>query len=354
MKYLKKLMKYSYTTKENPMYYFIINPKSQSGKSMELWRSIKKELETKKSVRSYVTSIANIDNSQTFSKEYTSQQLEYRYVYSRYPGHITEIVKRLSKSQTPKHLIILGGDGSFNEAINGLQNAEFHKLSFLPSGSGNDLGRSLCFPDTPSELLSMILDNSGFPDTPMDLGRIRFSKQGQSEEKLFAVSAGVGFDAAICEDTNTSPLKPFLNRFHLGKLAYLLLGIKQLLLWKPQKAQIWIDDEAEPQTLDNFLFLSAHIHPYEGGGFPFCPDADYKDGYLDLCIVSGISRLQALFLIPLAKQGRHVGKPGILSVRCKKARIELESPVPIHTDGETPGHIHSLEVESNTYGYRFY
>lgn len=336
------------------MYYFIINPKSQSGKSLELWKAVKKELDTGKSALSYAESVAHADISRTFSNESANPPQQYRYVYSRYPGHITEIVKRLTSVKTPKHLIILGGDGSFNEAVNGLQNADIHKISYIPSGSGNDLGRSLGFPKDPSELLSMILNDAGFPDTSMDLGRIRYPDQEQTKEKLFAVSAGIGFDAAICEDTNTSPLKPFLNRFHLGKLSYLLLGIKQLLLWKPQKARIWIDDTKEPYELEHFLFLSAHIHPYEGGGFPFCPDADYKDGYLDLCIVSGITRLKALFLIPLAKFGKHIGKPEILSLRCKKARIELEFPVPIHTDGETPCRSQTLEVESNTYGYHFY
>lgn len=336
------------------MYYFIVNPKSQSGKSMELWRAIKKELDSKTCVRSYVKSIAHVSISQTFSEEYTECPLEYRYVYSRYPGHITEIVKRLTKSQDPKHLIILGGDGSFNEAINGLQNSDIHKLSVLPCGSGNDLGRSLHFPDNPSDRLSMIMDQAGLPDTSMDLGKIRFSQEDHTEEKLFAVSSGIGFDASICEEINTSPIKSFFNRFHLGKLAYLMVGLKQLLTWKPQKALVWIDDEPEPYSLENFLFLSAHIHPFEGGGFPFCPNADYQDGYLDLCIVSDISRFQALFLIPLAKQGRHIGKPGILSLRCKKARIELEVPLPVHTDGETPCRSKTLEFESNTYGYHFY
>lgn len=328
------------------MYYFIINPKSKSGQAMDLWRNIKKELEIKKSIHSYVKSISRIGLSHTSGEEYRHHSMDYRYVFTRYPGHITEIMKRLTASKKPKHIVIIGGDGSFNEAINGLKNPYLHRISFLPSGSGNDLARSLNLPDQPKKLLAKILDAEKNNTISLDLGSSCFYQNGKRKNRLFAISSGIGFDAAICEDINQSRLKKLLNQLHIGKLAYPLIGIKQLFLWKPQQALLYIDEKQEPMILNRFLFLSAHIHPSEGGGFPFCPDADYQDGLLDLCVVSDITRGKALTLIPLAKQGRHVGQPGIQIIRCKKARIELEYPVPVHTDGEVSCHSKVLDIST--------
>ncbi|MDO4555244.1 MAG: diacylglycerol kinase family lipid kinase [Lachnospiraceae bacterium] len=327
------------------MHYFIINPKSQSGHAYSLWKEVQRTIEKK------------------------STSLTYRYVYTRYPGHMTEIVKRLTSSKTPKHIIIIGGDGSFNEAVNGLQNPKIHCLSFLPAGSGNDLGRSLGFPKEIPTLLARILPadfkksvdfkepSVSTDPKKLDLGVISWKTalecHDSSNCRSFAVSSGIGFDAAICEEINTSRLKGFFNRFHAGKLAYLMIGIKQLLVWKPQTALLYIDDAKVPIRLSSFLFLSAHIHPFEGGGFPFCPDADYEDGFLDLCVVSGINRFRAFPLIPFAKQGRHIGKKGVHSFRCKKMRIVLKSPLPVHTDGEIPCHSRFLFIKQTKTGYYF-
>lgn len=295
------------------MYYFIINPNSQSGKSMKLWKKIKKEMP------------------------------ECRYVFTRYPGHMTTIVNRLTRSKTAKHLIIVGGDGSFNEAVNGLQNSHLHKLTFFPAGSGNDLARSLHLPSDPKQLYSLLnqCQNNDMMK-PIDLGQVTVGKKesSHSEKKrtrTFAVSSGIGFDAAICQKLGTSSWKKRFNQFHLGKLAYLFTGIRLLLSWKPKKACLWIDQETSPVVLNRFLFLSAHIQPYEGGGFPFCPDADCHDRKLDLCVVSGLPVYKVFRLIPLAKFGRHINEPGVQIIRCHQARLVLEEPLYLHTDGEVIG-----------------
>lgn len=335
------------------MYYFIINPKSQSGKSLELWKEIKQELETKKAICSYVKSVAQVGISQTISKEYQKMSPEYRYVYTRYPGHMTEIVKRLTSSFQPKHIIIIGGDGSFNEAVNGLCNSHIHKLSFFPAGSANDLSKSLALPKNAALLLARILENPDASGAQMDIGTVSFFQKGRQRKRCFAVSSGVGFDAAICKNIHTSRMKKLFNHMHIGKITYLIVGIKQLFCWKPQRAFLWIDDDKKPFLLERFLFLSAHIHPYEGGGFPFCPRADYQDGKLDLCIVSGLPFRKIFPLIPLAKQGRHVGENGVLNLRCKKARIKLEHPVFVHTDGEIPAKSREFTFKVNDTGYSF-
>ena len=45
----------------------------------------------------------------------------------------------------------------------------------------------------------------------------------------FAISCGIGFDAAVCHEVGVTPMKKVLNRVGLGKLVYLFVALKQLL-----------------------------------------------------------------------------------------------------------------------------
>jgi diacylglycerol kinase family enzyme len=98
--------------------------------------------------------------------------------------------------------------------------------------------------------------------------------------------------------------------------------------------------------------MATHVHPYEGGGFPFCPDAENGDGLIDLCIVNGLGLPRIFPLIPLAKFGMHKGCKGVILTKCKKARIQVDTPVSFHTDGEVHEDQTELTYMSNEYGYR--
>lgn len=307
------------------MHYFIINPNAQSGKAVEHWEKIRKICH--------------------------ERNIEYRYVYTKYSGQMTEIVHRHTANRDPKHIFVLGGDGSFNEAVNGLQNPDVHTITFLPSGSGNDLARGLGFPTNPSEFFDLLTKDPDYEEKTIDLGAAYY-KDGDTEKKhLFAVSSGFGFDAAITKGTHNSRTKKILNKIGLGKLCYVIVGIRSLFSWEPQEARLWIDDAEEPIILPKFLFMATHIHPYEGGGFPFCPDAQNGDGLIDICIVNGLNLPTLFSLIPLAKFGKHKGRKGVTITKCKKARIQVDKPVAFHTDGEVQPDQTELTVMNNEYGY---
>jgi len=85
--------------------------------------------------------------------------------------------------------------------------------------------------------------------------------------------------------------------------------------------------------------------PFEGGGFKFCPEADCADGKLNVIIVSGISKLQALRILPTAFKGNHVRFRGVTIYQCEKASIQADRPMMIHTDGEPVFPRRKIEVE---------
>jgi len=119
------------------MYYFIINPKSRSGKGIYVWHTVRAELD--------------------------KQQISYDYFITKYARHATEIVKELCETKPGiKNIVVIGGDGSINEAINGITVFEDVILGYIPSGSSNDLGRSLNLEKDPLLGLKNILSPTHF------------------------------------------------------------------------------------------------------------------------------------------------------------------------------------------------
>ena len=81
-------------------------------------------------------------------------------------------------------------------------------------------------------------------------------------------------------------------------------------------------------------FAAAMNLPFEGGGFKFCPHADCRDGKLNIIVVSGLSKLKVLLLLPTAFFGLHTRFHGAHTYTCHSAEFLSAAELPVHTDGE--------------------
>lgn len=296
------------------MYHFIINPKSRSNRGILIWHTIKKELDIK--------------------------EVSYTFHITRYPSHATELTEVICGSYTGiKNIVALGGDGTVNEVINGITDFNEVILGYIPSGSSNDLARSLMLPKDPLVCLENILTPSRFQY--VDIGQV---KDLQSDfSRYFAVSSGMGFDAAICEETFRSGLKIVLNRLGAGKLTYILIALKQLFSCKFINGTI-IPDKGRTLSRKKILLITSMIHKYEGGGMQIAPAADPYDGQLSVCVVHGASRLRILTVLPFLLFGKHEHFKGVETFNCRTLTIEADDPTWIHGDGECPGKFKKLMV----------
>ncbi len=296
------------------MYHFIVNPKSRTGKGNAIWNVVKQELDILK--------------------------VSYSFHLTRYKFHATEIAKEICE-QYPgvKNIVILGGDGTVNEVINGITCYDEVILGYIPSGSSNDLARSLKIPTDPIIGLQHILSPSEFKY--VDTGLI-YMKDSDFQRK-FAVSTGVGFDAAICEEVLKSNLKKTLNKIGLGKLTYILVALKQLLS-TPFMDGEFIIDGVLTRSYKQILLITGMIHKYEGGGMRIVPTASPFDGKLSVCIVHGLSKLRLLSILPTLLVGKHTRFKGVEIFDCQTLSIHLHKPVAVHVDGECPGYFQYLEA----------
>ncbi len=289
------------------MYHIIINPASRSGAGKKLWKTI---------VEPYLM----------------EHKIEYISYFSQHPGNVAKLAEKITKGASgsaPRKLVILGGDGTVNEALQGISDFRAVTLGYIPTGSSNDFARDLGISKDTLAAAKQVFETGSAHK--MDVGCVIF-KDGT--KRYFAVSCGMGFDAAVCEETNRSAFKKALNRIKLGKLAYLTIAVKQLLAAKSASCEITLDDKPT-FTIKKYLFSASMLHRYEGGGFKFCPDAKCDDGVIDICTAATkLPKLVILMVLPTAFFGKHYLFPGITPYKAQTIHIKASAPLWIHTDGE--------------------
>ena len=126
------------------------------------------------------------------------------------------------------------------------------------------------------------------------------------------------------------------NHIGLGKLVYLFVALKQLLFMRPVPVTLRMDEE-RIYPFQKVYFAAIMNQKYEGGGFKFCPAADPSDGYLDVIVVDGLSKLKVLCCLPTAFFGKHTQFTGIHIFRCKNVEVFSSVPLAVHKDGESAG-----------------
>lgn len=300
------------------MYHIIVNKKSRSGRGEKLWPVIRAELERR--------------------------NIAYCVYPTRYHGNARETAAQLTAEgvwNPDDVLLVIGGDGTANEAVDGICHPSQVKFGYIPTGSGNDFARGAGIPSDPLTALEAVLAGE---KKEINLGTAQLS----GEKRRFLVSTGIGFDAGICHEALASKIKNTLNRMHLGKLTYVMIALRQLFYLEPFTLDLTLEN-GESRRFEKVLFAVAMNLPYEGGGFRFCPEADETDDLLDVMVVSNLAKWKVSYLLPMALVGRHTGFSEVHMERCRSLTFTTDRAEPVHLDGESGGHrteeIVGLETE---------
>lgn len=296
------------------MLYFIVNEKSRSGKGAAVWREVQEILHAK--------------------------NINYKAWITGYEGHAFSLAGEIcAKEDEDICLVVVGGDGTANEVINGMTHFERVRFGMIPMGSGNDLARGLGIKGSPRENLERILacmEKGREQCFCMDLGQVSWN--GGEKPRLFAISAGVGLDALVCKKALKSRVKDFLNKLHLGKLTYLFLTVLSLFTMETADAAVHFDGKGQ-RNLKKAIFIAAMNFRAEGGGVPMAPAADATDGKLSVCSAAGIPKWRTFFCLPFLVAAKHLWIRGFDVNDCKEFHVNLKKPMVLHADGEYCGDV---------------
>lgn len=220
-------------------------------------------------------------------------------------------------------IVVAGGDGTIHEVVEGMS-ADFGAavLCVVPMGTGNDFARSLGLAGPIGDVLSL-LDRS--KPAAIDLIRVR------GRETHYVVNAATGGFSIAVEEKLTDAAKAML-----GPFAYLAAAARSVADVKQYRARITIDD-AQTVEADTPNIVIANGR-FVAGGHHVAPQADLRDGRLDLIVVTAQTLGERLKLLAEYGAGRHLESDDLLFHQARKVRIESDPPMPFSLDGETvPG-----------------
>lgn len=170
-------------------------------------------------------------------------------------------------------IVAAGGDGTLNEVLNGIADEPDGlartQLGVLPLGTINVFARELRIPVHFDSAWRIIEQGR---ESRIDLPQVEFAKDGQPQRRNFGQLAGAGLDSRAIELVDWEQKKSF------GPLAYVVAGFKALA---EPKAQI-IASAANAGAQGELVLVGNGR--YYGGNFELFPEADMRDGLLDVTV----------------------------------------------------------------------
>lgn len=268
------------------MYNIIVNPLSGGGKKKKIVEKVEKRL-------------------QESGKEYRFFETEKR-------GQAAFIAHELT-SEGGCDLIVVGGDGTLHEALNGFADFENCNLGLVPAGTGNDFAAAAKIPADTDKALDLILHTSPKPTDFMQMEGVRGINV-----------IGTGIDVEILKRCRAS-------KWLRGKLQYVISLVISLFKYKNYKMRTVCNG-----TEKNYSALIACIGNGRqiGGGIRMCPEAVLDDGLLDFVVCNDVkkSHIPAAF-IKLMK-GKILQESFTDFTRCERVEVYPEQRLTVQVDGE--------------------
>lgn len=289
----------------HPGWYLLLNPAAGGGRGAKLRREVEQQLHR-----------AGLDHT--------------LYV-TRVPGDAIQAVRSALHAGYRK-IIVAGGDGTLNEAANGILgqaaiSPQAVSLGLIPVGTGNDWRRTWKIPAGIKESVEILKKGNS---VLQDAGKISCFKDGKPYHSWFVNIAGCGFDARVAYAANEAKKKG-----KSGLLTYIGQLVGTMYSYRAQKATI--ETDGQKQEVDLFALL-AGIGKYGGNNMKLVPDADPADGWLDVTLVRNIARLKVVMNLGGLFSGRFVRLPEVQQIRCRQVRIETGEQMLFQADGESVGH----------------
>lgn len=292
------------------MYYFIVNPQASSGRGRVIWDKVLRHLN-------------KTHNAENFEAYITEKSGDAR-------GFAHELSYKCKEKKT---ITVIGGEGTLNEVLDGVSmDGNMISLAYIPTKPDNDIARSFRRKYNLKAQLNRLFNDSD--EILLDYGVLNCP----SMNRRFAVSSGIGLDAAIFHDLYDEKCASQQKKskfYRIKQFSYFKTFMRELISLKPTRGYVILDGEKRHE-FNNILFMSAHVHPYEGG-YKVCPEASGKDGRLDICIVSTKHKWRLFFIMFSSVFGKHVTRTGVHLYKCKEAEIHTARALPVHVDGEDVG-----------------
>jgi len=252
--------------------------------------------------------------------------------------HATQLCRQAARERYDV-VVAFGGDGTVNEAANGLAGRET-PLTCLPGGSTNVWCRTIGIPsdvvDATEHLLQMADD---FRPRRVDLGRVN--------ERIFVFSSGVGLDASVVERVDAHP--SWKTRFGYWYYTYAAVAtFNRRYLVNPPRVRL----KTAGRSADGVTVIVQNSDPFtyfRERPIRVCEGAGLETGRLSLAVLRRGTLLELPTLIPRIFTARaetvlrHRQVESVPSVEFASVESIDERPFPVQVDGDFIGEFDEVE-----------
>lgn len=287
--------------------FLIVNPESAGGLTGRRWPALERLL--------------------------SQQRIPFEHRLTDGPGD-AGVIARLARDRGFRRIVCVGGDGTFNEVVNGLSEGEGLAsqgvaVGFIPSGTGLDLARNLGIPSSMARAAQRL---AMAREVLVDLGVV----ETLHSRRVFVNSAGAGLDAEVALRANRWRKRlPGTIPYVLGLLAA-LPGYRQRVV-RVQAEGVEAGSRME-MTAPVLMVAMANGRSF-AGGMRIAPHAVMTDGLLDTVIIGEMTPLELLVNFPRVYVGKHLSHPKVTSFRARWVSLEADEATRIQTDGEQAGQL---------------
>jgi len=289
--------------------FVLVNPRSANGRTARFWPAIQLGLQD------------------------AFPQMEVAWSTGR--GHATQLVRQALRDG---HLdiVVVGGDGTLNEAVNGFfeQGVPVSPdavLGFVASGSKSDFARTLDLQPGYAASLARLRKSH---IRRIDVGRVScLSLRGEPLNRYFLTAASFGLTGRILRSASGSLLASLLDRSFAARMLLALPG------WRSPHLRLMADQAFD--EIAGVTMVAVANGSWFGGGLHVAPDAQLADGKFDIVVVGGARRRDVSRTFAAIRDGVHLSARAVRVVRAARLTaaptVETGQPVEIETDGEAAG-----------------
>ncbi|TGD25341.1 diacylglycerol kinase family lipid kinase [Companilactobacillus suantsaicola] len=278
-----------------------------------------------------------------------TENIYYEVHLTKCDGDGFRIAKQIADlNQTNAKIVVIGGDGTLNQAVNGVKNSNYPNtaLGYIPGGSGNDFCRGIKMKIKDPVILMQAILSLQQPRV-IDVGQV----SGAKFSHYFINNIGIGFDASTVYYTNHSERKELLNNLGMGTLSYFTNLLKVI---KKQKSFGLDVDDSQHKHFDNAYIVVATNHPYFGGGFAIDPTATPFNHHLNLVVVKKITGLTFVkLMIKLLTDGSHLNDKNVWHIEEDQFTLKNYTAQHGQMDGEELGQ-HEFDFHFQTSQHPFW
>ena len=234
---------------------------------------------------------------------------------TRFAGDGRAMIAQLSENKD--RIVVVGGDGTFNEIINGLPDQSALPLLHFPTGNANLLGKDLALPQK-EETVADLLEN----------GKVIMADMGVMNGTKFIMVSGIGFDARVTEEVKK------IRKGKAGNLTYIIPFIRAL--FNSSGATYHVSVDGGRSITQGKAVIIGNVRNYAG----ICEiayQAGVDTGVLDVVVLPKENILSLARYLLFAKFLRIDLLKNVLYLKGRTVRINSDKPIPVELDGDFCG-----------------